>query len=98
MNSNLFLLLILLSCLLFDVRVGSENNFNSQQNDLSDVARSSSKAHNGKKVVCYLPNWIQDFKLDQNLCTHIIYAFIGVMKKGTLDYEKWKSTGHLSKQ
>ena len=79
-------------------RVSSEKNFNPQQNDLTEVPRSFRKAHNENNIVCYLPSWIQDFKLDQNLCTHIIYAFIGVMKNGTLDYDKWNvSTGHLSK-
>ena len=83
---------------MFNTRVSSEKNSNPQQNEILGLPRSLSKAHNEKKVVCYLPNWIQDFKLDQNLCTHIIYAFIGVMKNGTLDYDKWNiSTGHLSK-
>ena len=98
MNYNLFLLLILISCLLLNTRVSSKENSNPQLNDIIGVSRPLSKAHNENKIVCYLPNWIQDFKLDQNLCTHVIYAFIGVMKNGTLDYDKWNiSTGHLSK-
>ena len=98
MNFNIFPLLTLISCLLLNTGVSSEKNSNPQQNDIIGVPRSLSKAHNDRKIVCYLPSWIQDFKLDKNLCTHIIYAFIGVMENGTLDYGKWNiNTGHLSK-
>lgn len=55
------------------------------------------------RVVCYFTNWtvyrpdngkFQASNVDPNLCTHVIYAFVGLSEEGTLVVmDDWEATG-----